>query len=307
MQENESGVEGSVCPDLKRRFLPYAILEFEKSHVFVDSISGTTENPFWEGDKTPNKFDVSQVAELTVYLYLRNPNAARGGQDIFLGATRVNPRFESHKEKTLGAEWLNVQDGIGKIRLGLEFVENKTLKISALNQLIIVEKGGSGSVLQVRKKDSQRLYALKTIRKVNTVSQSKVAHMLLSQINNPFIAPLRLAFQSPEKLYLFSPFISGGHLFYYLQREQRFDIDKSRFYTAELLCALECLHGFDITYCDLKPDNILLDSLGHTTPCDFGLCKLEKKDEDHTTFHGTLEYPTPELILGQAHNGTVGT
>jgi len=33
------------------------------------------------------KLYVSQIAELTVYLYLRNSNPARGSQDVFFGAT----------------------------------------------------------------------------------------------------------------------------------------------------------------------------------------------------------------------------
>lgn len=105
---------------------------------------------------------------------------------------------------------------------------------------------------------------------------------MLAQINNPFIVPLKFSFQSPEKLYLVLAFVNGGELFHHLQREQRFDINRARFYTAELLCALECLHGFKVIYRDLKPENILLDYSGHIALCDFGLCKLDMKDEDRT-------------------------
>jgi serum/glucocorticoid-regulated kinase 2 len=105
---------------------------------------------------------------------------------------------------------------------------------------------------------------------------------VLAQINNPFIVPLKFSFQSPEKLYLVLAFVNGGELFHHLQREQRFDINRSRFYAAELLCALECLHGFNVIYRDLKPENILLDYSGHIALCDFGLCKLDMKDEDRT-------------------------
>jgi serum/glucocorticoid-regulated kinase 2 len=138
-----------------------------------------------------------------------------------------------------------------------------------------------------RKKDTGRIYALKTIRKAHIISRSEVTHTLaersvLAQINNPFIVPLKFSFQSPEKLYLVLAFVNGGELFHHLQREQRFDINRARFYTAELLCALECLHGFKVIYRDLKPENILLDYTGHIALCDFGLCKLDMKDEDRT-------------------------
>lgn len=138
-----------------------------------------------------------------------------------------------------------------------------------------------------RKKDTGRIYALKTIRKAHIISRSEVTHTLaersvLAQINNPFIVPLKFSFQSTGKLYLVLAFVNGGELFHHLQKEQRFDINRARFYTAELLCALECLHGFKVIYRDLKPENILLDYTGHIALCDFGLCKLDMKDEDRT-------------------------
>lgn len=155
-----------------------------------------------------------------------------------------------------------------------------------------------------RKRDTHRIYALKTIKKAHIISRSEVSHTLaersvLAQINNPFIVPLKFSFQSPEKLYLVLAFVNGGELFHHLQREQRFDINRSRFYTAELLCALECLHGFNVVYRDLKPENILLDYSGHIALCDFGLCKLDMKDEDRT--NSMLVYS--HLLLWYSYRG----
>lgn len=42
--------------------------------------------------------------------------------------------------------------------------------------------------------------------------------------------------------------MNGGELFYHLQREGKFAEHRSRFYAAELLCALEHLHGFNVVY-----------------------------------------------------------
>lgn len=327
---------------ISTKYLPYALLDFDKLQVFVNAVSGTPETPLWAGDNTAYKFDVSRATELAVHLYLRNPNATPGSgrsQDIFLGVTRINPRFEEvqkyvedpklskkDREKAAadfakrqqalgqsGTEWVDVQYGTGKLRIGVQYIENRTraLKIEDFELLKVVGKGSFGKVMQVKKKDTQRIYALKTIRKAHIISRSEVAHTLaersvLAQINNPFIVPLKFTFQSPEKLYFVLAFVNGGELFYHLQKEQRFDINRSRFYTAELLCALECLHGFNVIYRDLKPENILLDYSGHIALCDFGLCKLDMKDEDRTnTFCGTPEYLAPELLLGQGYTKTV--
>ncbi|KAI5458202.1 AGC/AKT protein kinase [Mariannaea sp. PMI_226] len=299
------------------KHMPYALVDFDKVQIFVNSIDGNPENPFWAGSNTQYKFDVSRVSELTVHIFIRNPNAAPGSgrsQDIFLGAVRLHPSFDHGQSRGFnGVGWFDVQYGTGKIQLGVDYKENQETKLSIddFELLKVIGKGSFGKVMQVRKKDTNRIYALKTIRKAKIISRSEVTHTMaersvLAQINNPFIAPLKFSFQSPEKLYFVLAFVNGGELFHHLTLERRFDVNRSRFYTAELLCVLECLHGFNVIYRDLKPENILLDYQGHIALCDFGLCKLEMKDEDHTrTFCGTPEYLAPEILLGEGYNKTV--
>ncbi|KAF2673531.1 kinase-like protein [Microthyrium microscopicum] len=323
------------------KYLPYALIDFDKQQVFINSVSGTPENPVWAGDNTQYKFDVSRITDVTISLYVRNPNSPPNtgrSDDIFLGTFRISPRFEEvqpyvedpklskkdrekaatarQEERALGqvgAEWLELQHGAGAMKVGVQFVENRqrSLKIDDFELLKVVGKGSFGKVMQVLKKNTHRIYALKTIRKAHIISRSEVAHTLaersvLAQINNPFIVPLKFSFQSPEKLYLVLAFVNGGELFHHLQKEQRFDVNRARFYTAELLCALECLHGFNVIYRDLKPENILLDYTGHIALCDFGLCKLDMRDEDRTnTFCGTPEYLAPELLSGTGYTKSV--
>lgn len=107
--------------------------------------------------------------------------------------------------------------------------------------------------MQVRKKDNGRIYALKTLRKAHIASRNEITHTLaerfvLAKVNNPFIVPLKISFQSEAKLYLVLSFVNGGELFHHLQQEQKFNEDRSRFYCAELLLALEHLHEFNVVY-----------------------------------------------------------
>ena len=314
------------------KYMPYALVDLDKVQVFINSVGGDPETPFWAGPNTQYKFDVSRVAEITVQLFIRNPHSKPGSgrsQDIFLGVVHLDPRLKPgqpanttiRSDKTLreqypgftGIQSVDIQGGTGKLQLGVEFVRNQPGKLSIdhFELLKLVGRGSFGKVMQVRKKDTNRIYAIKIIRKAKIISLSEVTHTLaersvLAQINNPFIVPLKFAFQSPEKLYFVLAFVNGGELFYHLSNEGRFDVNRSRLYIAEILCALECLHGFNVIYRDLKPENILLDYQGHIALCDFGLCKLEMKDEDRTnTFCGTPEYLAPELLLAQDYNKTV--
>ena len=162
------------------RHLPYALLDFDKLQVFVDAVSGSPQNPYWAGDNTSYKFDVSRATELSVQIFLRNPNAQPGAgrsQDIFLGVVRVNPRFEEAKQYSedpkasrkdrergqaafaeqersmgqFGTEWLQVAFGTGSLKIGVTFLENqqRTLKIEDFELLKVVGKGSFGKVMQV--------------------------------------------------------------------------------------------------------------------------------------------------------------
>ena len=44
-----------------------------------------------------------------------------------------------------------------------------------------------------------------------------------------------------------------------LRREGRFANDVALFFAAEIATAFEYLHGMDIAYRDLKPENLLID------------------------------------------------
>lgn len=63
--------------------------------------------------------------------------------------------------------------------------------------------------MQVRKKDTGRIYALKTIRKAHIISRSEVTHTLaersvLAKVFNPFIVPLKFSFQVRFQVRIYS-------------------------------------------------------------------------------------------------------
>jgi len=101
-------------------------------------------------------------------------------------------------------------------------------------------------------------------------------------------------------------FLNGGELFQHLRREGRFSENRTRFYAAEIILAIEFLHKNGVIYRDLKPENVLLDSEGHIKLTDFGLSKLGVVGNRTTyTFCGTPEYLAPEIIKGKGHGKAV--
>jgi len=160
--------------------------------------------------------------------------------------------------------------------------------------------------MQVKKKDNQKIYAMKVLRKEAIIARKQVAHTkaeksILQKIQHPFIVKLHYAFQTKDKLYMILDYINGGELFFHLKKEGRFAENRVKFYAAEIVCAIDHLHSLGIVYRDLKPENILLDSNGHVTITDFGLSKEIKPTEGTHTFCGTPEYLAPEVLKGLGH------
>ena len=101
-------------------------------------------------------------------------------------------------------------------------------------------------------------------------------------------------------------FCPGGELFFHLHHLGRLTEDQARFYIAEIVLGLQCLHDNNIIYRDLKPENVLLDLDGHVRLTDFGLCKEDiTEDAASHSFCGSPEYMSPEMLRGNGHGRTV--
>ena len=83
---------------------------------------------------------------------------------------------------------------------------------------------------------------------------------VLAEARHPFCVSLLGAYQDARSLYLLQEWVPGGELFHHLDVEGSFSDAAAAFYAANVLLALEFLHGRGIVYRDLKPENLLLDT-----------------------------------------------
>lgn len=167
--------------------------------------------------------------------------------------------------------------------------------------LTTVGQGSFGKVIQVRKKDTGEILAMKILKKDHVIKRKQLEHTMaerriLEEIQHPFIVSLRFAFQTSQKLYMVFDFFNGGELFNYLSKGGKFTPERSQFYCAELALAIAHLHDLNIVYRDLKPENILLDADGHIRVADFGLSKSGVEGDTVSSFCGTPEYLAPEVL-----------
>ena len=266
-----------------------------------------TTDPVWHHNAT---FDiVGENNEIDISVY------DRSNHEAFLGHVRLPLKLEDYEHQH--EDWYKLQPREGErdtvtgevhLRIAYNASGKKSFGPDDFEILKLIGKGTFGQVFQVRKRDTKRIYAMKVLSKKVIVQKKEIQHTIgernilvrTATTESPFIVGLKFSFQTAADLYLVTDYMSGGELFWHLQKEGRFVEERAKFYIAELILALRHLHQHDIVYRDLKPENILLDANGHIALCDFGLSKANLAKNDTTnTFCGTTEYLAPEVLLDE--------
>jgi len=230
---------------------------------------------------------------------------------ISSGSSQLSSGYSTLQSKTnLDSIERQFDNNLDEFNLGPS--EKLHVKPTDFEFLKLIGKGSYGSVMLARHKKEQKVYAVKVLQKKMIIKRNEENHImcernvLLKNLNHPFLVNLHYAFQTSSKLYFILEYINGGELYFHLQKENRFDENRARFYAAEITSALGYLHRRNIIYRDLKPENLLLDSEGHIVLTDFGLCKDNlTQDDTTTTFCGSLDYLSPEILRKEAYGWQV--
>jgi serine/threonine protein kinase SCH9 len=164
--------------------------------------------------------------------------------------------------------------------------------------------GTHGQTYQVRKKDTERIYAMKVFSKgvemkgYQLPAIRQMSEDLLRDQNRrldfAFIANLRFSFQTPTDIYLVTDYLAGGELYWFLQKEGRFPEDQGRFYVTEMILALQYLQEQGMMYVGLRPEIVMLDATGHIVLSSF---ELSTEGSGDGAFPGNIEYLAPEVLL----------
>ena len=179
-------------------------------------------------------------------------------------------------------------------------------KIGDFEVMCLLGKGSFGTVNLVRHLETQALFALKQIPKCKINQSSKqIAHIInerdtLRKLkSSKFCVHISDTFQDEVNLYLLLEYLPGGDLLNLIKNQKFISEGESlKFYAAEVICAVEFLHGQNIVFRDLKPENILLDAAGHIRLIDFGFSKqLLRSSQRCVTNCGTPGYSAPEVML----------
>ncbi|KAL1494849.1 hypothetical protein ABEB36_010370 [Hypothenemus hampei] len=184
-------------------------------------------------------------------------------------------------------------------------IMNLRMKTDDFEHIKVIGRGAFGKVQLVRHKHTRQVYAMKRLSKADLIKRSDSAFFweerhIMAHAKSEWIVQLHYAFQDAKHLYMVMDYMPGGDI---VNLMSNYEIPETwaKFYTMEVVLALDVIHSMGFVHRDVKPDNMLLDKDGHLKLADFGTCM--RMDSDglvrSNNVVGTPDYISPEVL--QSH------
>ena len=133
---------------------------------------------------------------------------------------------------------------------------------------------------------------------------------VMKHLDHPFIVDLIHHYETENSVFMFLGLVVGGELWDRIHRKDAAGVwsngiseDDAKFYGLILADTLAYMHGENVIYRDMKPENVLIDEDGYPIIVDFGFAKIIT-DKTYT-FCGTPNYLAPEIIQNRGHGMSV--
>uniref|UniRef100_A0A8D1TPY9 Rho-associated protein kinase 1 n=2 Tax=Sus scrofa TaxID=9823 RepID=A0A8D1TPY9_PIG len=206
----------------------------------------------------------------------------------------------------------NIDNFLSRYKDTINKIRDLRMKAEDYEVVKVIGRGAFGEVQLVRHKSTRKVYAMKLLSKFEMIKRSDSAFFweerdIMAFANSPWVVQLFYAFQDDRYLYMVMEYMPGGDL---VNLMSNYDVPEkwARFYTAEVVLALDAIHSMGFIHRDVKPDNMLLDKSGHLKLADFGTCmKMNKEGMVRCdTAVGTPDYISPEVLKSQGGDGYYG-
>ncbi|KAM6954093.1 rho-associated protein kinase 2-like [Aplochiton taeniatus] len=239
---------------------------------------------------------------------IRDPQSALNLESLLdsMNALALDLNFPAlRKNKNIDAFLNRYEKAVGRLR-------ELQIRLEDFDRVKVIGRGAYGEVQLVRHKASKKVYAMKQLSKFEMIKRSDSAFFweerdIMAFCKSPWVVQLCCAFQDDRHLYMVMEFMPGGDL---VTLTMNYDVPQkwARFYTAEVVLALDAIHSMGFIHRDIKPDNMLLDQSGHLKLADFGTCmKMDSAGMVKCdTAVGTPDYISPEVLQSQGGSGYYG-
>ncbi|XP_066143838.1 serine/threonine-protein kinase D3 isoform X1 [Euwallacea fornicatus] len=191
--------------------------------------------------------------------------------------------------------------------------EDQITDMSQIYQIYPDEVLGSGQfgiVYGGIHRRSGRTVAIKVIDKLRfptkQEAQLKNEVAILQNLSHPGVVNLERMFETPERIFVVMEKLKGDMLEMILSHENgRLTERVTKFLITQILIALKHLHSKNIVHCDLKPENVLLNSdseFPQVKLCDFGFARIIGEKSFRRSVVGTPAYLAPEVLRNKGYN-----
>jgi len=143
---------------------------------------------------------------------------------------------------------------------------------------------------------------LRRRKKTQTAIAEREALAKLTKEGHPGVIKMYWAYQDQQSLYFVLELASNGELKTLLSKWGSLSLHCTRFYTAQIIDAVQWMHSKGVIHRDMKPENVLLDPDMRVKITDFGTAKVldpDAADDRATTWVGTAQYLSPELLISK--------
>lgn len=177
-----------------------------------------------------------------------------------------------------------------------------------------IGKGAFGFVKTGFRKTDGKEVVVKFIRKCKVLSECWITERtgeripmevgLLRKLSHPNIVSVIDVFENEDYVQMvMEKHGSGMDLFEFIDRSPLLDEALASYIFRQMVSAISYLHNHSILHRDVKDENVILNEHFQIKLIDFGAAAYMDPTKLFGTFCGTLEYCSPEVLMGNKYRG----
>ncbi|CAG9767372.1 unnamed protein product [Ceutorhynchus assimilis] len=171
-------------------------------------------------------------------------------------------------------------------------------------QIAVVGEGSYGLVMKCRHKETDQIVAVKKFLETEedaTIRKLALREIrMLKRLKHENLVTMIEVFRFRKRFYIVFEFLAGTVLDELEKMPGGLGEERTRERIYQVCRAINYCHSNNIMHRDVKPENILVSSLGVVKLCDFGFSRLVSSNgEPCTEYVATRWYRAPELLVGE--------